>query len=118
MDDRVLERPVRGTFRATITGIGRPGPIEERLGWRRMRVLDPESKEGATLLRTGQVTLIGPHGPLGRVDLAEARRMLMVRLESLLDGVQGDEGEEAIRDGLVRLRAMRRISRGRSSKPS
>jgi hypothetical protein len=95
----------RGTFRATITGIGRPGPIEERLGWRLVRIVDPESKEGAALLRAGQVMLIGPQGAaLGRVDLDQARRLLELRLEGLLADVGGDEGAEAIRDGLVRLR--------------
>ncbi len=105
MDDRVVASAARGTFRATITGIGHPGPIEERVGWRRLRIVDPESREGAALLKAGQVTLIGPRGAhLGRVDLDQARRLLKVRLESLLDGAQGDEDAEAIRDGLVRLR--------------
>jgi hypothetical protein len=95
----------RGTFRATITGVGRPGPIEERLGWRLVRILDPESKEGATLLRDRRVTFIGPEGTaLGQLDLDQARRLLRLRLESVLAMVYGDEGAEAIRDGLVRLR--------------
>ena len=95
----------RGTFRATITGVGRPGPIEERLGWRLVRIVDPASKEGATLLRDRRVTFIGPEGTtLGRLDLDQARRLLRVRLESVLAAVHGDEGAEAIRDGLIRLR--------------
>jgi len=98
-------RPARGTFRATITGVGRPGPIEERLGWRLVRIVDPASKEGATLLRDRRVTFIGPEGtPLGQLDLDQARRLLRLRLESILVTVHGDEGAEAIRDGLVRLR--------------
>ena len=32
MDDGGVTPLARGTFRATITGVGRPGPIEERLG--------------------------------------------------------------------------------------
>ena len=95
----------RGTFRATITGVGRPGPIEERLGWRLVRIVDPASREGATLLRDHQVTFIGPEGTvLGRLDLDQAQRLLRLRLENVLAEVGGDEGAEAIRDGLVRLR--------------
>jgi hypothetical protein len=98
-------RSARGTFRATITGVGRPGPIEERLGWRLVRIVDPASREGATLLRDRQVTFIGPEGTtLGRVDLNQARRLLRVRLENVLAELTGDERADAIRDGLVRLR--------------
>lgn len=95
----------RGTFRATITGIGRPGPIEERLGRRLVRILDPESKEGAVLLNTCQVMWIGPRGKaLGRVNLDQARRLLQSRLESLLAELGPDDAAEAVRDGLLRLR--------------
>jgi len=98
-------RSVRGTFRATISGVGRPGPIEERLGWRLVRIVDPASREGTTLLRDRQVTFIGPEGTaLGRVDLDQARRLLRDRLEAVLAERAGDDGAEAIRDGLVRLR--------------
>lgn len=95
----------RGTFRATISGVGRPGPIEERLGWRLVRIVDPESKEGGRLLRDRQVTFIGPEGTaLGRVDLDQARRMLKLRLLSVLAATGGRDHAEAIRDGLMRLR--------------
>jgi hypothetical protein len=105
MVDGATPRSVRGTFRATITGVGRPGPIEERLGWRLVRIVDPASREGVTLLRGRQVTFIGPEGTtLGRVDLGQARRLLRLRLESVLAELSGDDGAEAIRDGLVRLR--------------
>ena len=33
------------TFRGTLSGDGRPGPIEERLGRRLIRLIDPESDE-------------------------------------------------------------------------
>ena len=105
MDDGAVTPLARGTFRATITGVGRPGPIEERLGCRLVRIVDPASKEGATLLRDHQVTLIGPEGTaLGRVNLDQARRLLERRLESVLAKLGGDDGAEAIREGLVRLR--------------
>jgi len=105
MNDRVAAASSRGTFRVTITGIGCPGPIEERLGRRLVRIVDPGSKEGAALLRTGQVTFLGPRGAtLGRVDLDQARRLLKHRLLGLLATVGGDADAEALRDGLVRLR--------------
>ncbi len=105
MSDAAPPSFARGTFRATITGVGRPGPIEERLGWRLVRIVDPESKEGASLLRTRQVTVIGPEGTvLGRVDLSQARRLLRQRLENALVIAGRDDGAEAVRDGLVRLR--------------
>ena len=95
----------RGTFRATITGVGRPGPIEERLGWRLVRIVDPASKEGATLFRQRRVTFIGPEGsPLGQLDLVQARRVLRLRLEGVLAAAHQGDDAEAIRDGLVRLR--------------
>lgn len=105
MDDGAVPPLARGTFRATITGVGRPGPIEERLGCRLVRIVDPTSKEGASLLRDHKVTVIGPEGTaLGRVNLSQARRLLRLRLEGVLARLGGDDGAEAIRDGLVRLR--------------
>ena len=95
----------RGTFRATISGVGLPGPIEERLGWRLVRIVDPASREGAMLLRDRQVTFIGPEGTaLGRLDLGEARQLLRQRLEGVLAEILEGEGAEAVRDGLARLR--------------
>jgi hypothetical protein len=105
MVDGEVPRSTRGTFRATITGVGRPGPIEERLGWRLVRIVDPTSREGVLLLRERRVTFIGPEGTtLGRVDLDQARRLLKRRLENVLAERMGDDGAEAIRDGLTRLR--------------
>jgi hypothetical protein len=57
------------------------------------------------LFRDRQVTFIGPEGTaLGRVDLGQARHLLKLRLESVLAELTGDDGAEAVRDGLVRLR--------------
>ena len=96
---------VRGTFRATITGVGRPGPIEERVGRRLVRIVDPASREGAALLRSGLVTFLGPEGTdLGCRGLDDARRLLRERLERRLAGACEDaSARDALEDGLIRL---------------
>jgi hypothetical protein len=100
----------RVSRRATISGIGRPGPIEERLGRRLIRLVEPESKEGLALLRSGRVTLVGPEGaPLACLGLDDARRMLRERLLRRLAG-DDPERQEALHDGLRRL-SSRRASR-------
>lgn len=95
----------RGTFRTTLSGVGRPGPIEERLGRRLIRIVSPDSKEGLQLLRSGCVTFLGPEGDaLGCADLEAARRLLRQRLQERLSRVSGAEHAEIVRDGLARLR--------------
>lgn len=94
---------LRGTFRATISGTGRPGPIEERVGRRLIRVVDPESREGALLARSGNVTWVGPEGQaLGRLDLPSVRRLLHERLERRLGAPAAE---------LARLQAASRVGR-------
>ncbi len=81
------ERPTlaRGSFRAALLGLGRPGPIEERIGRRLVRLVDPESAEGRQLFEARSVELIGPEGDaLGRIGLDEARARLRERLEARL----------------------------------
>ena len=57
------------------------------------------------MFRDHRVTFIGPEGTtLGQLDLDQARRLLRLRLESVLAEVDGGEGAEAVRDGLIRLR--------------
>lgn len=104
--DETLAHPLgRGAFRATITGVGRPGPIEERVGRRLVRVVNPDSKEGLDLLKSGRVTLVGPEGrALGCRDLADALRLLRRRLEDRLAGGIDPDSAVAIREGIVRLR--------------
>ena len=105
MDGGASDPLARGAFRATITGVGRLGPIEERLGWRLVRIVNPDSREGRSLVRTRQVTFIGPEGvALGRIDLSQARRLLELRLRTVLADSGRPEDTEALRDGLVRLR--------------
>lgn len=100
----------RGTFRATITGVGRPGPIEERVGRRLVRIVDPASKEGVALLHSGRVSFLGPEGTdLGCVGIGEARRLLRERLERRLEDAREDPSARlALEDGLVRLESPRR----------
>ena len=107
MNDATSAPLLRGTFRATINGVGRPGPIEERVGRRLIRVVDPDSREGATLARSGSVLWVGPEGsPLGRLDLESVRSLLRARFERQLGDPATDAG--AIRDGLARLQRVGR----------
>ena len=104
---------VAAELRATIAGDGAPGPIEERLGRRLIRLVDPASEEGARLLRSGGVTIVGPGGEsFGRVTVEEAWDRLARRLEACLDAEATGEGE-AIREGLERLH-----ERARSATPT
>ncbi len=114
MDD--VDSPLtKVSHRATITGVGRPGPIEERLGRRLIRLVEPGSREGLALLRSGRVTFVGPEGRcLPCIGLEEARRMLRERLLRRLASDGGDHDKrDALSDGLRRLHASR-PSRGQS----
>ena len=96
--------PVKGpTYRGTLSGDGRPGPIEVRLGRRLIRTIDPESLEGTRLLIAGVVDLIGPDGTrLGMVRAADALRRLRDRLEQRL-AEQPSFERELMEDGIDRL---------------
>jgi hypothetical protein len=105
VDELAVLTLTRGTYRATITGVGRPGPIEERLGRRLIRLVDPESKEGSALLRSGRVAFVGPGGEaLECQGLSDARRLLRARLLNRIARCGGADGSDALQDGLVRLR--------------
>jgi hypothetical protein len=94
----------RCALRATVTGDGRPGPIEARIGRRLVRVVSPLSEEGARLLESGEVEIVGPWGEsFGRIEVREAWSRLAARLEACLAESGADE---TIREGLRRLRAM------------
>lgn len=94
----------RGRLRATLSGDGRPGPIEERIGRRLIRLVDPQSEEGRSLLDSGTVELLGPGGEVfGTMNPAEALRSLRERLERRLADTDSDDGREALREGLRRL---------------
>jgi hypothetical protein len=104
VDDFSAQPLARGTFRATITGVGRLGPIEERLGRRLVRIVSPESREGLDLLKSGRVVFLGPAGEtMGCQGLREARMLLRKRLQNRLADLRGSESADAVRDGLARL---------------
>lgn len=103
--------PPHRRYRGTLAGDGRPGPIEERIGRRLVRLVDPQSAEGARLLTEGNVDLVGPEGDsLGRIRLDDAYRRLLDRLERRL-GADADpslrhnleEGRDRLRDWSRRL---------------
>jgi hypothetical protein len=104
----VAEQPLASKrfFRATLLGDGRLGPIEQRIGRRLCRIVDPESSEGEMLLKTGEVDLVGPDGEkIGRVRLAEALSRLQHRLECRLSDASADPEAEILREGLSRIQA-------------
>lgn len=105
MGDRPLLEEALVVLRATVSGDGSPGPIEERIGRKLVRLVDPGSAEGSQLLRAGRVELVGPGGErLGRIDVEEARRRLTQRLVERLESSEVLE-DDLLRDALYRLRA-------------
>jgi len=104
-------------FRATVLGDGSPGPIEERLGRKLLRVVDPSSAEGQRLLRSGSVEILGPGGEnFGRIRMQEAWRQLIRRLEERLESCDL-QGEELVREGLKRLRSRAARDKRRPARP-
>ena len=104
MEHPVPESTRGSSLRVTLAGDGRPGPIEERIGRRLVRLLDPSSDEGIALLRSRCVELIGPEGEaLGCLRPEEASRLLRARLERRLADPGADAA--ALREGLARLDA-------------
>ncbi len=101
-----IGRSAAGVYRATLAGDGAPGPIEERIGRRLVRTLNPESAEGERLLRSGQVDLIGPDGmSFGCIPPGEAYRRLRERLARRLLDPAAEVDRDALREGLARLEA-------------
>ena len=104
MEDRSSISCLKSVLRATLAGDGRPGPIEERVGRRLVRLVDPDSAEGIKLLQDRRVELIGPGGErMGCISLAEALDRLIERLEKCLS--YPDFDSEPLQEGLARLRA-------------
>ncbi len=93
------------SYRVTLCAHGAPGPIEERIGRRLVRLVSPDSDEGRTLFREERVELVGPGGePLGRLSPARALDLLRKRLEARLAEPDAEPERAAIEDGLSRLR--------------
>jgi hypothetical protein len=105
VDHSITSTPSR-LLRATLSSDGRAGPIEERIGRRLIRLVDPQSDEGRELLRSGNVDLVGPDGEhLGCIGPAEACRRLRERLERRLEDPEVEGERDALQEGLERLRA-------------
>ena len=93
-------------LRATLAGDGSLGPIEIRIGRRLVELLEPSSREGRELLRSGTVELVGPGGEnYGRVGVSVAWRRMGDRLEERLDDPAASV-DEWLRASLTRLRAL------------
>jgi hypothetical protein len=98
------------TYRAALLGDGSVLPIEERLGRRILRTIEPESAEGRRLLGAGQVVLRG-EGEEWREPIDE----VLERLErSCRDEMEGEalEEPEARRQLESTLAALERHRRG------
>jgi len=96
----------RGVLRATVSGDGRLGPIEERIGRRLIRLVDPQSEEGRSLLDSQAVDLLGPGGEhFGCIDPGEARRRLREKIEDRLAEARSGTDIGALREALRRLDA-------------
>lgn len=99
----------RGILRATVSGDGLLGPIEERIGRRLIRLVDPQSKEGRSLLDSHAVDLLGPGGEhFGCVAPGEARRRLREKIEDRLAEARSETDVGALREALRRLDARSR----------
>jgi hypothetical protein len=109
------------SHRATLAGDGRPGPVEERIGRRLVRLLDPLSDEARALGAAGRIQWIGPEGaPLGRVPPATACAQLRRRLERALAAADAAPPAEraALTYGLARLQGWsERLQQGPAPPP-
>ena len=107
-----FHEPASGpTFRGTLSGDGRPGPIEKRLGRRLIRLINPESAEGVRLLSEGRVDLLGPDGTrMGTVRSADALRRLRQRREQRGHGEIAAFEKDLALQGIDRLDELRGAS--------
>jgi hypothetical protein len=82
-----VARPLPASrFRVALNGDGCPGPIEERIGRRLVRLVDPQSEEGQRLLGTAPIEWVGPDGDsLGQLSVQQAYDELFSRLGRMLD---------------------------------
>ena len=93
-------------FRVALTGDGCPGPIEERIGRRLVRLVDPQSEEGQRLLAAEPIEWVGPDGDsLGQLSVQQAYDQLFSRLERMLDERPEPTQRRNIESCLERLRS-------------
>lgn len=94
------------SHRATLAGDGHPSPVEERIGRRLVRLLDPLSAEALALSAALRIEWIGPEGaPLGRVPVSHACDALKRRLQRALEETDPAAASQraAVASGLERL---------------
>jgi len=92
-------------FRVVLNGDGCPGPIEERIGRRLVRVVDPQTEEGQHLLATESIEWVGPDGDsLGRLSTEQAYQALFSRLGRMLDETADAQRQRDIEACLERLK--------------
>ena len=97
--------PVRN-YRVALNGDGCPGPIEERIGRRLVRVVDAQSEEGQRLLESERIEWVGPDGDnLGQLSPQQAYDELFSRLERMLDEHPDSARQRNIESCLERLKA-------------
>lgn len=105
-------RPGGHRFRVLLSGTGPCGPIEERIGRRRVRLVAADSVEGRRLLGSGDVDFVGPDGEsLGRIGLDGACTRLRERLEARLGAASASRDRDALKDALRNLDAWTRRCR-------
>jgi hypothetical protein len=93
-------------FRVVLNGDGCPGPIEERIGRRLVRLVDPQSDEGRDLLATASIEWVGPDGDsLGRLSPQQAYEVLFSRLERMLDESADARRQRDVEACLERLKS-------------
>jgi hypothetical protein len=96
-------------FRILLNGDGQPGPIEERVGRRLLRLIDPASEEGKLLIASAPMEWVGPDGTsLGRISARDAYTALVRRLERRLESAPDDGERRELRHGLDRVRTWSR----------
>jgi hypothetical protein len=103
---KTVERtPTSRSFRVALTPDGCPGPIEERIGRRLVRLVDPQSEEGRRLLDSEAIEWVGPDGDsLGRLSVEQAYDELFSRLERMLDERPDEARQRNIESCLERLK--------------
>ncbi len=98
------DRPGGHRYRVLLSGTGPCGPIEERIGRRRVRLVEADSVEGRRLLESGKVDFVGPDGEsFGPIGLDGACTRLRKRLEARLGTASTPRDRDALRDGLRRV---------------